>query len=104
MRYADDWLRGFADARHEAKAIKTALAGYLPDSLKLTLSDEKTLITQASTEAARFLGYDIVNQQDNSMPTAQRRSINGLLIAPQKPDIRHACLRAGIIRIPSSGQ
>jgi len=32
----------------------------LRDSLKLTLSQEKTLITHARTQAARFLGYNIV--------------------------------------------
>jgi group II intron reverse transcriptase/maturase len=94
VRYADDWLLGFAGPRQEAEEIKTAIAGYLRDNLKLTLSDEKTLITHASTEAARFLGYGIVNQQDNSMHTAQRRSINGRIgLRVPASVVRKTCAR-----------
>ena len=38
---------------------------------------DKTLITHASTNAARFLGYEITAQHDNRKQTAGRRSVNG---------------------------
>ena len=60
VRYADDFLLGFSGPREEAEQIKLQLEGFLRDSLKLELSHEKTLITHARTEAARFLGYEIV--------------------------------------------
>jgi group II intron reverse transcriptase/maturase len=59
VRYADDFLLGFDGPREEAEAIKARLGDFLRDQLKLELSPEKTLITHARTEKARFLGYDI---------------------------------------------
>ena len=69
VRYADDTLFGFAGPRQEAEEIKQKLGQFLQEKLKLELSREKTLITQASTQAARFLGYEIVNQQNDSKQT-----------------------------------
>lgn len=71
IRYADDFMLGFAGPRAEAEAIKEQLRVYLKDTLKLALSPEKTLITQA-TKPARFLGYDIVSQRADD-----RRAVNG---------------------------
>jgi hypothetical protein len=72
IRYADDFLLGFTGPKEEAEEIKIQLEQFLRDSLKLELSPEKTLITHAGTERARFLGYDIgVNNlpaQGKSMP------------------------------------
>ena len=56
IRYADDILFGFSGPKAEAEQIKSLLGSYLHDTLKLELSQEKTLITHASTQAARFLG------------------------------------------------
>jgi len=59
IRYADDFLLGFAGPKDEAEGIRDQLKTFLHDTLKLELSPEKTLITHALTEKARFLGYDI---------------------------------------------
>jgi group II intron reverse transcriptase/maturase len=59
IRYADDFLLGFAGPRREAEEIKERIATFLGTELKLTLSAEKTLITHAVTGRARFLGYEI---------------------------------------------
>lgn len=59
IRYADDFLLGFTGPRDEAEEIKDKLRIFLRDHLKLEMSPEKTLITHAGTENARFLGYDI---------------------------------------------
>jgi group II intron reverse transcriptase/maturase len=59
IRYADDFLLGFAGPRDEAEEIKDQLRAFLHDELKLELSPEKTLITHAATEEACFLGYGI---------------------------------------------
>lgn len=60
--YADDWLLGFTGPKAEAEEIKERIKAFLKESLKLELSEEKTLITHATTDAARFLGYEIRNQ------------------------------------------
>jgi group II intron reverse transcriptase/maturase len=80
MRYADDTLFGFAGPKKEAEEIKQQLKEFLQDTLKLELSEEKTLITHAKTEAARFLGYEIVAQQGNDqLDQLGKRCINGVI-------------------------
>src|SRR6266508_1047049 len=61
-RYADDHVLGFTGPKAEAEAIKDQLAAFLRDELALELSTEKTLITHARTQAARYLGYEITAQ------------------------------------------
>jgi len=78
LRYADDILLGFAGPHAEAVEIKRQLGDFLRDSLKLTLSQEKTLITHARTQAARFLGYNIVVfHNDRKRDKRGYRCING---------------------------
>ena len=79
IRYADDFLLGFAGPHSEAEEIKELLRNFLRDSLKLEMSDEKTRITHASKAAARFLGYDVHILQDDQKLTNKRRAINGRL-------------------------
>ena len=50
FRYADDHLLGFTGPRAEAEQIKTRLAAFLHDDLKLELNQDKTLITHASNQ------------------------------------------------------
>jgi group II intron reverse transcriptase/maturase len=77
-RYADDWLLGFSGTRREAEQIKDEVGRFLQDHLKLELSDEKTLITHGRTQAARFLGYEIVVHHDDAKRDRNgHRSING---------------------------
>ena len=77
VRYADDHLLGFTGPKAEAEKIKARLARFLREDLKLELSQEKTLITHASTEAAKFLGYEITVQHSNQKITKGRRAVNG---------------------------
>jgi group II intron reverse transcriptase/maturase len=78
-RYADDHLLGFTGPRAEAERIRDQLAVFLRDELKLELNTDKTLITHARTRAARFLGYEIIVQHNDSKRTNGRRTINGRL-------------------------
>ena len=78
VRYADDFVLGFIGPKAEAEQIKESLATFLCESLKLELSGEKTLITHATSQAARFLGYELVNQQANDQhDPSGRRAVNG---------------------------
>lgn len=56
LRYADDWLIGVCGSHSLAEQIKQDVKTYLQDHLRLTLSEEKTRITNARTEEALFLG------------------------------------------------
>lgn len=59
VRYADDFVLGFAGPKSEAVAIKQAIGEFLKEHLRLEMSANKTLITHARTQQARFLGYAI---------------------------------------------
>ena len=58
VRYADDWLVGVIGSKGDCERIKEDFKNYLKKELKLELSDEKTLITNAK-KRAKFLGYEI---------------------------------------------
>jgi group II intron reverse transcriptase/maturase len=58
-RYADDWLIGVTGPHQLAEEIKERVGQFLKSRLNLTLSVEKTRITQTRTEEATFLGYQI---------------------------------------------
>jgi group II intron reverse transcriptase/maturase len=78
IRYADDFLLGFAGPEAEAEEIKEHLRKFLQEELKLEMSQEKTLITQAHSRAARFLGYEIAAQQANDKVDRKKaRNVNG---------------------------
>jgi group II intron reverse transcriptase/maturase len=78
VRYADDFLLGFIGPKAEAEAIKDMLRRFLQEELHLELAADKTLITHATTDAARFLGYEITcHHCDTRYDQAGRRSING---------------------------
>jgi group II intron reverse transcriptase/maturase len=79
VRYADDWLLGFSGPRREAEEIKHRVQEFLKAELRLDLSEPKTLITHAATQSARFLGYEIRRQQQDTKITGNRRSVNGAI-------------------------
>ena len=86
-RYADDTLLGFAGPKAEAEQIKQRLAEFLRDDLKLDLSPDKTLITHARTQRARFLGYEISvagrdhrTRRPSASDKRNRRSLNGMIV------------------------
>lgn len=59
VRYADDWIIGVTGSRKMAEDIKNRIAATLRERLNLTLSQEKTKVTNARSEEAEFLGYRI---------------------------------------------
>jgi group II intron reverse transcriptase/maturase len=83
VRYADDFLLGFKGPREEAENIKAEIKSFLMARLKLTLSEEKTLITHASTEKARFLSYEIGMDTDEN-----RTSQDGIRTLTKTPMFR----------------
>lgn len=66
VRYADDFCLSFIGPKSEAEEIKQRIRDFLRDDLKLDLSEAKTLITHARSQAARFLGYQITTNQEDT--------------------------------------
>jgi len=80
VRYADDWVLGFSGPKEEAEEIKRELREFLSETLKLELSEAKTLLTHARTGAAKFLGYQIVSQHvDDKLDRRGQRQVNEMV-------------------------
>ena len=94
IRYADDHILGFTGPKAEAGEIKARLAEFLRETLGLELNQQKTLITHARSQRARFLGYDITVQHSGTKISNGRRSANGKIALKVPPDvIRAQCAR-----------
>ena len=85
VRYADDFLLGFKGPKAEAQEIKERIGAFLKESLRLELSEDKTLITHATDEAARFLGYEITTQSSQ-----HTRKVNGIIALRVPADVVNA--------------
>lgn len=58
VRYADDWVL-ITSSKRNAEKWKYRITKYLKERLKLTLSEEKTLITDIRRKSIKFLGFEI---------------------------------------------
>lgn len=58
VRYADDWVL-ITSSRRNAEKWKYRITNYLKNRLKLTLSEQKTLITDIRKRPIKFLGFEI---------------------------------------------
>jgi group II intron reverse transcriptase/maturase len=108
IRYADDFLLAVKGSREECIAIKTELSEFLHSELKLTLSEEKTLITH-SAEKVRFLGYDISVRRSQQLRTdsigRKKRWLNGKIeLAVPLEKVERFLFGKGIIVQSADGQ
>jgi len=83
VRYADDWIIGVWGPRSVALELKNSIQTFL-ESLNLTLSIEKTLITNARAERAKFLGVQIKrlvsNKSEMKIENGKRLGTGNLLM------------------------
>jgi len=109
VRYADDWLIGICGNKTECEGIKEQIGAYLRDTLKLELSEEKTLITHSS-ERTRFLGYDISVRRSQVVKKdkcgRKRRSLNHQveLRVPLKEKVEKFLFGKGIVVQTTDGR
>jgi hypothetical protein len=89
-RYADDHLLGFTGPKAEAEQIKAEPATFLRETLRLDLNQDKTLISHARTQPARFPGYHIIVQHCDTRITHGRRPANGRIALRVPPDVIRA--------------
>ncbi len=76
VRYADDWVVGVTGPKRLAEEIKEKVRRFLKAKLDLTLSEEKTVITNARTSDAKFLGYRIRLGRSKTAEQKQTLSTN----------------------------
>ena len=78
VRYADDFLIGVIGSKEDCVKAKEDIKNFLHDTLKLELSDEKTLITN-SRDKAKFLGYEVtIRRCDKTVKDSQGRTRRSL--------------------------
>ncbi len=65
VRYADDFLIGVIGSKQDAENIKIDIGEFLKKMLRLEMSEEKTLVTNAR-DTARFLSYDIYSNRSQN--------------------------------------
>ena len=75
VRYADDFLIAVNGSREDCVEIKRKLTEFVSQSLKMELSDEKTLITH-SNNYARFLGYDVRVRRDSTVKRVGKMKVS----------------------------
>ncbi len=73
-RYADDFVVGIIGSRVDAERAKADIRDFLANTLKLTLSEEKTKITHSS-ELIDYLGYQFTVRRSKDV----KRDRNGVL-------------------------
>ncbi len=109
IRYADDFLIAVNGSREECVEIKRKLAEFIGQTLKMELSEEKTLITH-SNEYARFLGYDVRVRRDDKIKhggagNRAKRTLNNLteLSVPFDDKILKFLFSKGVVEQKAGG-
>ena len=102
VRYADDFLIAVKGNREDCQWIKSKLAEFIGDTLKMELSEDKTLITHSS-KCARFLGYDVRVRRSGKIKRGgpghvKMRTLNGgvELLVPLNDKIRQFVFTKGV--------
>lgn len=109
VRYADDFIIGVRGSREDCEEIKRKLSCFIRDSLKMELSEEKTLITHSNTYA-RFLGYDMRIRRSNIVKpngrgTTQRTMSNHMELAvPLGDKIQPFLFQHGVVKQKENGE
>ena len=102
VRYADDFLIAVNGSKEDCEQIKAKLAEFIRETLKMELSEEKTLITH-SNEPARFLGYDVRVRRDQQVKpwkNCKQRTMNNTveLLIPFKEKVEKYLFGKNAIR------
>lgn len=102
-------LIGIKGSREDCVWIKSKLAEFIGGTLKMELSEDKTLITH-SNKCARFLGYDVRVRRNGKIKrggngNVKMRTLNGgvELLVPFDDKIRKFVFEKGIARQKSDG-
>lgn len=109
VRYADDFIIGVRGSWEDCEEIKRKLSCFIRDSLKMELSEEKTLITHSNTYA-RFLGYDMRIRRSNVIKpngrgTTQRTMSNHMELAvPLGDKIQPFLFKHGVVKQKENGE
>ena len=102
VRYADDFLIAVNGSKEDCEWIKAQLTEFIRGTLKMELSQEKTLITH-SNDCARFLGYDVRVRRDQQVKpwkNCKQRTMNNTveLLIPFRDKIEKYLFAKGAVK------
>lgn len=105
VRYADDFLIGVIGSKEDCKKVKDDIKNYLNEILKLELSDEKTLITNAK-KPAKFLGFDVsVRKSDDTKRNKHGNPVrcfgNKIVLSVTMDIMKKKLLTYGVVKMTS---
>ena len=109
IRYADDFLIGVNGSKEDCVIIKQQLAEFISGTLKMEMSEEKTLITHSNTPA-KFLGYNVRVRRSNTVKPGGRgttqRTMSGSveLSIPLKEKINGFMFKNGVVVQVENGE
>nr|AVR57658.1 hypothetical protein [Halamphora calidilacuna] len=78
-RYADDWIIGIRGSYKEALSIMKRIKFFLYSKLKLTLAEDKTLITHAATQKAFFLSVYVFKARHRTYRKDKGKTVRNAL-------------------------
>ena len=84
IRYADDFILGVKGSQEDCQWIKSKLSEFIRETLKMELSEEKTLITHSSESIGREDELGCLAQNLNSLSASLSTALNDLQIANQQ--------------------
>jgi retron-type reverse transcriptase len=105
-RYADDfviWLRGSSEFAME---IKSNVSSFLLEELKLTLSPDKTIITNPLKNKVRFLGFEIYFNKNRLITKDSKgvlKNVRTLRVFPDQSRLESRFLLKGFISKSKDG-
>ena len=102
VRYADDFLIAVNGSKEDCEWIKAQLTEFIRGTLKMELSQEKTLITH-SNDCAHFLGYDVRVRRDQQVKpwkNCKQRTMNNTveLLIPFRDKIEKYLFTKGAVK------
>lgn len=101
IRYADDWVLGVKGSYEDCISLLSQIKSFLKEELGLNLSEQKTLITNARTSKALFLGTKFGkshHQSFNKHLGFLRRNNTGIRMVAPLDRIMKKLNEAGLVR------
>ncbi len=105
-RYADDfviWIRGSSEFAME---IKSNVSSFLSEELKLSLSSDKTIITNPLKKKVRFLGFEIYLNKNRLLTKSSQgvlKNVRTIRIFPDQLRLESRFLLKGFINKSKDG-
>ena len=101
VRYADDWIVAVNGSLKEAQEILSKIRRFCKEELSLTVSEEKTKITNSYKNKALFLGTNIRHALKYSFYKTKegirKRVVRGLIFSAPMDRIKKKFTEAGYL-------